>query len=96
MKYAKLTEIFSKGRAMSENKSDYKAKEAEKFSLKTLEAEFMDENEEGLLKLSQKQKKKDGDKPEKSGSRAADSRAATVRSTVFHNSETADFPRSLP
>ena len=50
---------------MSENKSDYKAKEAEKFSLKTLEAEFMDENEEGFLKLSKKQKKKEGDKPEK-------------------------------
>lgn len=52
---------------MSENKSDYKAKETEKFSLKTLEAEFMDENEEGLLKLSKKQKKKEGDKPEKLG-----------------------------
>ena len=58
MKYAKLTEIFSKGRAMSENKSDYKAKEAEKFSLKTLEAEFMDENEEGLLKLSKKRQER--------------------------------------
>ena len=45
-------------------------KEAEKLMMKTLEAEFIEENEEGLLKLQQKQEKKkhkhhkDGDKGE--------------------------------
>ena len=50
---------------MSDN--DIKTKGAEKLNVKALEAELMDENEEGLLKLSQKQKKKEGDKPEKLG-----------------------------
>ena len=46
-------------------------KEAEKLMMKTLEAEFIEENEEGLLELQQKQEKKkrrkNGDKGEKQG-----------------------------
>lgn len=50
---------------MSEHKKSHKAKETEKLNLKTIEAEFNDENEAGLLKLSQKSKKDKDDELKK-------------------------------
>ena len=74
MNYAKLMEIFCERTAMKSQ--SHKAKEAEKLMMKTIEAQLTEENDEGLLKLQQKQEKhhkhangerKDGENPAQKG-----------------------------